>query len=233
MNAQDFLRRTAARLGRSEPLADAPARAVAGAPEFWLDYRLPEEERVQKFAQELAALGGSAKVCESLADLSQHLRDLLQDLAPECIGTWGGPFVQEYGIADVLQPYRHVAWEPEKKRREEGASLAQAFSTVDVGITGCDYAIADTGTVVLLCDEAKGRSVSLLPSVHVVLVRARQIRTRMGEVLADLALRQQSGQGQPSSVNFISGPSRSSDIENDLSIGVHGPAAVIALVVRS
>lgn len=230
MNEQVFFQQIANRLGRSQPLTQAPARDVMGVPAFWEGYDLPLSLRIAKFAEEVGKLGGSVILCDDVLQLSVRLAELLRELAPRGVGVWGGEFVNEWALAEVLELYPCVLWDPESGEPDRTTALQAAFAKVDVGITGCDYAIADTGTVVLACDAVRGRSVSLLPSVHIVLVRREQVRTRMGEVLAELLTPRQGAGAQPSSVNFISGPSRSSDIENDLSIGVHGPAAVIVMV---
>lgn len=238
MTEQEFFNRISNRLGRSTPLTEVPCREVIGAPEFWLDDELSSGERIDKFRLELEKLGGQVDVFDSLDDLRQGLSVRLDALSPERVGTWRTA-IDGFGLQALLGAYDVVVWGGDGRERGADAKspddivhTIQDFASVDVGITGCDFAIADTGTVVLMCDANKGRSVSLLPSVHIVIVKEDQIRTRMGDVLSELSGRQVNGQNQPSSVNFISGPSRSSDIENDLSIGVHGPAAVMAMVMR-
>jgi L-lactate dehydrogenase complex protein LldG len=220
MNEADFLANIARRLGRTEPLTKAPARDVVGAPPFWSEYTLALEERIVRFRTELENLGGKVEVYDTMEQLRAGLAQLLGKLGPSRVGTWGGPTLAEYELEEVLEPFEVLRW---------GEQSVEAFASVDVGITGCSYAVADTGTLVMKCDPFRGRSVSLLPSVHVALVRARQIRTRLGEVLEELACERED---MASSVHFITGPSRSSDIENDQTIGIHGPAAVYALVVK-
>ena len=88
------------------------------------------------------------------------------------------------------------------------------------------YALADTGSVVLLSsDEPRARS--LLPFVHVTVVREDRI-------LPDLdALFEALGPELPSSVAIVTGPSRSADIEQKLAVGVHGPGEVHVVIVRA
>lgn len=251
MNEEAFLQHIARRLGREQPLTTVPARDVVGAPEFWKTYSLPIDERIERFKRELANLGGEAEDYASIADLREGLRKRLAALAPGRVACWGGAFVEDFGLAEVLAPYETIVWEPQAALNVNGttgavngcgadaeasytvnSSLVARTAQVDVGITGCDFAIADTGTVALACDWYKGRSVSLLPATHIVLIRASQLYTRLGEALEAFIGQGKRPEELPSSLNFITGPSRSSDIENDLSIGVHGPAAVIAMIVR-
>lgn len=244
MKEQDFFRHVAGRLGRFEPLQAAPSRTVIGAPEFWQEYELDVRDRAEKFRNELEKLGGHVTVYPTLEELQQGLAGLLQELSPTEVGTWGESFLEEFGLSTVLESYSAVKWDPQNgsdlsgsdlsSSALRGSDLTERMAAVDVGITGCDYAVADTGSLVLLASVEQGRSVSLLPSIHIVLVKQSQIKTRIGEVLADIAQHypnQGDATKQPSSINFITGPSRSSDIENDLSIGVHGPAAVFSLVL--
>lgn len=226
MNEVDFFANIAKRLGRSAPLRQAPVREVVGAPAFWREYQLSPSERLSKYREELGKLGGNAEIFANLQDVQQGLRALLQRLSPKNVGQWGGSVLKEWGLDAILQEYSLVTWDPTRNREE----LISDFAKLDVGITAADYAVAGTGTTMLMCDPYKARSASLLPSVHVVLLKGSQIRTRMGEVLEAVAQRSGDRTQMPSSVNFISGPSRSADIENDLSIGVHGPAAFYVLI---
>ncbi|MCL6516081.1 lactate utilization protein [Alicyclobacillus sp.] len=223
MNEAAFLQRIAARLGRPAPLCEPPARDEVGAPAFWRDYHLPMEARVEKFITELEKLGGHARAFENLAALRTGLADLLAQLAPRRIGTWGPSWVRAHGLEEVLAGYEQVAWSPE----EDGRTVIRRLAQVDVGITGCDFAVADTGTIGVVTSPEQGRSVSLLPPVHIALVPVSRLHTRLGEALAIVAERPDA---VASSVNFITGPSRSSDIEGDGTVGIHGPAAVFALL---
>lgn len=229
MNESDFFNRIASRLGRTAPLIEAPVREVVGAPQFWREYELAPHERVRRFVEELEKLGGQTAVYETLEELQRGFADLLRELSPHRIGTWGdGGSLASFSIEELLADYLTIPWEPQRDRAE----LITDFAAADIGVTGADYAIAYTGTVVLLSSPHKGRSVSLLPTVHIVLLRASQIRTRMGEVLDEIAASSGDPTQMPSSINFITGPSRSSDIENDLSIGVHGPVAEYVLLLN-
>ena len=107
-----------------------------------------------------------------------------------------------------------------------GDESAGAFNPVDadLGVTGVDYAIAETGTVVILPRRGVSRVTSLLPPVHVALVKPSQTL----ESLDDLYLLRRlaylrDGADAGSYMNFITGPSRTADIEQTLVIGAHGP----------
>jgi L-lactate dehydrogenase complex protein LldG len=97
----------------------------------------------------------------------------------------------------------------------------------DVGITAAQAAIAETGTLVLQSDRERHRLVSLLPPVHIAIIEANQICLTLGEVLAVL---HGNGEEVSPTITFITGPSRTADIELTLAIGVHGPQKLFVII---
>jgi L-lactate dehydrogenase complex protein LldG len=97
-----------------------------------------------------------------------------------------------------------------------------------VGITGCFCAVAETGTLMLCSSAGTPAAVSLLPETHIAIVRASRILPYMEDAW-DLA-RKELGT-LPRAVNFISGPSRTGDIEQTIVLGAHGPYRVHLVIV--
>ena len=98
-------------------------------------------------------------------------------------------------------------------------------------MTAAEYAIAETGTIVLSSDEPNALLVSLLPPVHIALVRSSRIAATLDEVISKIG-QERIGRLDPSrSVTLITGPSRTSDVELVLSIGVHGPKEMHAIIL--
>jgi len=96
----------------------------------------------------------------------------------------------------------------------------------DVGISRAQAAIAETGTLVLDSTYERHRLVSLVPSVHIAIINASSIV----ETLSDaLTLLQKDKEISPA-ITFITGPSRTADIELTLAIGVHGPQELFVIV---
>jgi L-lactate utilization protein LutC len=96
----------------------------------------------------------------------------------------------------------------------------------DVGITAAQAGIAETGTLVLDSSAERNRLVSLVPPVHIAIIDASRIYLTLGETLAAL----QNGAELSPAITFITGPSRTADIELTLAIGVHGPQELYVIV---
>jgi L-lactate dehydrogenase complex protein LldG len=92
------------------------------------------------------------------------------------------------------------------------------------GVSRAVYALADTGSVVLAASPEEPRAASLLPDVHVTLVSEDVILPGLDELFAAV------GEDLPSSLAIVTGPSRSADIEQLLTVGVHGPGEVHAVI---
>ena len=99
-----------------------------------------------------------------------------------------------------------------------------------VGVTGCFCAIAETGTLMLCSSPETPAAVSLLPETHIALVHANRIVACMEDAWA--LARNELGD-LPRAVNFISGPSRTGDIEQTIVLGAHGPYRVHLIIVEA
>jgi L-lactate dehydrogenase complex protein LldG len=130
-------------------------------------------------------------------------------------------------LAGLNLPLKAVIWPALARLDWSGSGVAvEARGAQDadlVGITGCFCAIAETGTLMLCGNPESPATVSLLPETHIALVRASRIVAGMEEGFA--LARAELGQ-LPRAVNFISGPSRTGDIEQTIVLGAHGPYRV-------
>lgn len=102
----------------------------------------------------------------------------------------------------------------------------QDLFKLDVGITYAQAGIAETGTLVLDSSRERNRLVSLVPPVHIAILDAARICATLGETLALL----QSADEISPAITFITGPSRTGDIELTLTVGVHGPQELYVIV---
>ena len=118
--------------------------------------------------------------------------------------------------------------EREGFERVPEATDAHALDAAHAALTGCALAIADTGTLILDGGEAQGRrAVSLVPDVHVCVVREDQVVDVLPEGVAGVTEAARSGVP----ITMVTGPSATSDIELERVAGVHGPRTLVAVVV--
>ncbi len=106
-------------------------------------------------------------------------------------------------------------------------STREEIVRADVGITGADYGLADTGTLVMLA-SSDPRLVSLLPPVHIAVLQASRLLSTLDELLQLLPQPAE----QTASMVLITGPSRTADIEQILVRGVHGPGELHVVIIR-
>jgi len=110
---------------------------------------------------------------------------------------------------------RPVEADPEELTRIARAELRQKFLQADIGITGANFAVADTGTVVLVTNEGNGRMVTSLPRVHVAVMGAEKVVPSMTDLMVFLAILAKSATGQKLSVytTLVRGPRRAGELE--------------------
>ncbi len=166
---------------------------------------------IERFESELIALGGTFKRCQE-----SHLPPLILEL------------LQEQGVSSIQ------AWEEAElpagflgTLRAAGIRVShKPVASIQVGLTGALAGVAETGTLVLPSGAGRPQTASLLPEVHIAILKAEDIYETLPEVLE---LREVH---QVSVVDLISGPSRTADIEMTLTIGVHGPREVHVFCVE-
>ena len=181
-------------------------------------------ELVGRFAKRLEAVGGRAHGPLPVEGALELLVELCRERAGEAavaVST-GDPLVEKLGVAgrlaagglDVLTP-DDVFW------RER---LAEA----GVGVTGAVAAAASSGTVGIACGVGAPRATSLVPPAHICLVFLGTMVEDLAEALGRCT---SAAADLPSGLVWVSGPSRSADLELILTVGVHGPGSVDVIVV--
>ncbi|SEM59377.1 L-lactate dehydrogenase complex protein LldG [Paenibacillus sp. OV219] len=218
-----FINGISSKLGRARSVG-APAHPFRGAPEFWREFEWPVDERAEKFMENFRAVGGHSLRLGSMVEAKQFVVDKAAELSAKYIIRQNQPELAEMDLESALPEAKVSVWnsDPEEQWKARAAEA-------DFGVVVVDYAAAYTGSMTVLSSKDKGRSVSLLPTVLIAIIPIERLRTRLGEVLVEF---DQAGREQlPAGIHFISGPSRSADIENDLTIGVHGPGVVYAIIV--
>jgi L-lactate dehydrogenase complex protein LldG len=178
------------------------------------------------FSQELIAVGGGVKIVPNVREANRALRDEIADFAATRVVTSAR---SEFARFDLDWLWRELgARAIEDPGMQSEAEQREALRTAQIGVTAVSCAIASTGSLLVTAAPTRPRALSLLPSVHIALLFATQIRPTLGAAFALLGAPNE----LPSAAHVITGPSRTSDIENDLTIGVHGPSAVTAIVIE-
>ena len=207
-------------LGRRETIA--PASPLLAA---CLTKPVNGTDLAELFSLELEKVGGSVSHVRSDVELKAHLARILIAEKPELVA-----------VSDVVASvYRDIleSVEFEETHFITPPEFPEKLLSAGVGITTADYAIADTGTLVLLSGGECHRLASLLPPVHVCLLDKRRIFPNLTELLNFLHKNVYSDQSKAQATTFITGPSRTADIEQTLTTGVHGPYRLRVLLMDS
>ena len=191
---------------------------------------------VEKFQKEFNLVSGEFSFCDNNATVVQLLTQLIQSSASSKVAISGHPICQRLGIAETLLaqlPDVNILVEDiESENSFDRTRLRNSMAQVQLSITGAEYLIADTGTIVSVAGAQASRQISLLPSIHVVLATPEQLFPNM----ADLFLEIQRAHGTKlpgSTLTCITGPSRTADIEKVLIKGVHGPMRLVLIMVAA
>jgi L-lactate dehydrogenase complex protein LldG len=220
--------------GASTALRPSDPGEAAEAVRRELTERWPEA--LERFRVEFERVAGVYHRVPDLAAVPAALGAIARAYGATSLVTWdpaalgfdAAPTLTRAGL-EVVAARAGEEDEAARLRHRERASRAQ------VGVTGADFVLAETGTLVLLSGSGRPRSTSLLPDVHVaVFGRDRLLETleQVGVMLEALHVdpdRAMSG----AMINFITGPSRTADIELTLTRGVHGPKEVHAIFVEA
>jgi L-lactate dehydrogenase complex protein LldF len=218
-------------------------------------YRAATAQEARDYIGNLALARGVALVAKSKSMLTEeiglnaHLERLGIEVVETDLGEWiiqlAGERPSHFTVPAIHKTREEVARLFSEKlgcdvhsdipslvkiaRRE----LRQVFLEAGMGITGANIGIAETGTLVLVTNEGNGRLVTTLPPIHVALMGCEKIVPTLADATAILDLLSKSGTGQKATsyVSLITGPSRTSDIEKTLTIGVHGPEELHIILV--
>ena len=176
-----------------------------------------EGTAVERFKQALEAVAGKCFVVGDEAGAAEVVRQIVEQRNS-----------QRVAVSDSPLAGRVVSLAALPAEVLENAAVENLFES-DLGVTGAQWGVAETGTLVLESDKERHRLASLVPAAHVAVVEARNVRQTLGEVLREIG-----GGGAEAlsrAVTFVTGPSRTSDIELTLAIGVHGPGELYVIIV--
>ena len=236
-----ILRRIRIALGR--PLDHTVARVGAMQPTSALAGVLPPippEEVLSKFEAEWTRVAGVAHRAANRQELEEILRVILSQANAGSVVLSRNPLLKELGLEALLRDLNMgvTDWKASEDRavpvaKTSHGAFAKASFAAAVGITGVDFALAETGSLVVTSWTEGAQLASLAPPVHIALYRPNQLVATLDEVLERLRAAyppKQAVWGR--SVVFITGTSRTADIEQILIRGVHGPGEVHAVLVN-
>jgi L-lactate utilization protein LutC len=210
MSREAILNKVRTALGRStgQEIAEPPPVRLRVA-------EMDGETRVASLLRAVEALAGKTRRVATREDARAYVTAVL---GGKTAVASNAPFLRECGIVDLPSVQSGFT---------DAAELRPLCATADVGITSADYALADTGTLVMLASPAEARLISLLPPVHIAVVPKERVLSGLDELFTILPLPAE----QTSSMVLITGPSRTADIEQILVRGVHGPGEIHVVVV--
>jgi L-lactate dehydrogenase complex protein LldG len=219
MEEKEFLKRISSRLGRPTPQAPPPS-PPRGVPEFHRASREAQAGLALRFKTELERVGGSVFLEQGSAAAMARLKALLEEWKPKRTLTWAKEEFKSWDLDWLFALPETSAW---TAGAAQDAAYKERVLSADLGISCADFGIADTGSLLVSAGPGRPRAFSLAPSAHLALLKARQLVPDMGAALETFPI-------PPSALTFITGPSRTSDIENDSTIGVHGPASLTVII---
>ena len=213
MTARDQIRSAnRAALGRAGDATPAPLVAP-----LLRDPHMDRNLYVELFGRSLEKLAGKVFVVptpEAVAGVLEKLLDGKRAVASNA------PFLNSCGIATFEQVQSGFT---------DREMLRAACAAADIGITSADYALAETGTFVMLSSAEEARLISLLPPAHLAIIPRSRLLANLDELLGTIPKPAE----KTSSMVLITGPSRTADIEQILIRGVHGPGEVYAVIVEN
>lgn len=218
-------------------------------------YLAADAAEARNTAGEICQGSGARMIVKGKSNLTEEigLNEHLEELGIQVIETDLGEWIVQ--IADdrpshTLAPALHLTREKMTRLISEAAGrevpdqrealvraarekLRNAFFEADVGISGGNFAIAETGTLVLVTNEGNGRLLSTLPPVYIAIIGVEKIVPTLQDVTDILPALTGSATGQKIStyVSLTTGPSRSADIEGVPTVGAHGPREVHVILV--
>ena len=203
----EVLERVRASLGRGSGSPVAPVPPTTRVPPR--TPASPEAEIEQLFA-EIGKLNGITRRLAGREELRAALAELVKVEAVKRATVWGTPELQALDLAGTLEALGVQLVSPQADKRQ--------VAECELGVTGVDGALPETGTLLLRSSPEKPRVVSLLPRVHLAILRQTALRADLHQVFTEVK--------QDGYCVLVTGPSRTADIELTLTLGVHGPKSL-------
>jgi L-lactate dehydrogenase complex protein LldG len=176
------------------------------------------DDRVELFRANALDLKAEFHLLNNLQEMEAHLRELAISQGWKKVASHSGELTDRACAALALP-----------QLATDQSYDVNELESCDAGISACDALVAQTGSVLVSSRSAGGRALSVLPPHHVVLARREQLLSDLPAAFA--LLKKKYALNYPSFISFITGPSRTGDIERILVLGAHGPKKLTILCV--
>ena len=192
---------------------------LTASPQQWLPpVGQTLEQQIELFRKNVEDLKAEFCACATLSEAAQHVKNLAAAGGWKKIGRHSSELTdavaRDLGLPEVLT---------------DNGYAVNDLESCDAGLTGCEALVAQTGSVLVSAPSAGGRALSVLPPHHIVLARQSQVVPDLSVALRRVQEKYQDK--FPSFLSFISGPSRTGDIERILVLGAHGPKKLTILLL--
>jgi len=196
---------------------------------------------VQRFGEQLQQAGGSCQVVTQPESARAMIVDLILKANAKRVILGNFEILARLQLGAALRHHDLEVWDEHQLPRDE----KEIHFAAEIGVTGVDALIAETGSIVLAAQPARARSPSLLPPVHIAVAERRQLlpdlfdlfdkppRGMILPLVPELSTPSTAGGLPPSCLTLITGPSKTGDIELRLVTGVHGPGEVHVVLIDS
>ena len=205
------------------------------------------QQLLDRFIEMAAPIKLNVIVLKDKASVAAAITDLIKNKDPEWgdqknIVTWQHPLIERLNLSEALAdqnvPVHVVEFDNSESEgittEKEREQLRQHVIDSYIGITSADYCMADTASLVMRTRPGQARSVSLVPSIHIGVIYLDQIIWDLKELYALLSFDPEvSKEGLTNCMTFISGPSKTADVEATMVHGAHGPREVYVYVIAN
>lgn len=214
---------------RGEAVASASSQLEDLVSEIRKNCEQRRGELIQQFESELTRIGGRFHRAANVESAFQYIEQVASVREARTIVAWEGQIIDGVDV-----PRRLEEKGIELLTETTGPEFIRRTAVAEVGVSGVDYALADTGTLVLLARKGQARSISLLPPVHIAVMKPEQVLSGLSDLFPLLRGEAEAeGRDLSSAITFITGPSRTADIELTLVVGVHGPQQLHVVLLEN
>jgi L-lactate dehydrogenase complex protein LldG len=186
------------------------------------------------------------KALKDTVSVTTDIIEIIQEKQPEWgrskqVAAWKHPLIESLGLESALRKrninvpvhYAELEWNPQNGESPElgREKIRDNVSDSFIGVTSADYCLAETATLVMKTRPGQARAVSLVPSIHIAVIEKDNIIANLKELYALIKHDDAMSEGLTNCMTFITGPSKTADIEAFMVHGAHGPREIYLYVI--